>query len=494
MKTKYIGFLLILMLLFISACDDKFQKINTNPNSVTDIDIEYIFANAVLKTFRGDNEKFMQFPFGSQYAHIFTGRNNAMFIDRYYDYFESVEYKYLFEGFYFDPIRLIGEAMLITQPGGKAENEVRYAMAQILSAVNFARLADTFGSVPYKEGGIGQTGIMYPEYDSVEEIYKDIMDKLKEGAVLLNTANPAMAYPGADPLYKNNLKNWARFANSLRLRLAMRARFVAPDYSKKVIAECLTQPLILENDQNAWNENQNSDIGEFSNPIYIHYGYWQWRMSELLVETLKSAHDPRLPVFAKLNKDGEYIGIPNGLSDASLTKWNWDNVSAPADILVGKAAPIYQMAAAEVWLLRAEAALFSLSDGDANEFYQTGIRKSFEQWGVVQEEIEAYFANVDYATLSGSQEEKLEQISTQLWISFMSNPVEAWSNMRRTGYPRIAKRTAPEFALGVTDGVLPTRLKYPSSEVNINKVNYLKALEEQGPDEILTPLWWDVRN
>ena len=216
-------------------------------------------------------------------------------------------------------------------------------------------------------------------------------------------------------------------------------------------------------------------------------------MSELFVETLKSNNDPRLPIFAKPNKDGEYVGIPNGLSDAYLTKWDWDNVSAPADILVGKAAPIYQMAAAEVWFLRAEAALFDLSDGDPNQLYQTGIRKSFEQWGVADKDVEAYFANVDATTLSGSQEEKLEQISKQLWISFMSNPVEAWSNMRRTGYPRIAKRTAPEFTLGVTNGVLPSRLKYPSSEVNINHTNYLKALEEQGSDEILTPLWWDVR-
>jgi hypothetical protein len=494
MKTKNSWPVLMLLLIFASACDNKFEEINTNPNAVTEIDNEYLFANSVLETFRGNGQKNLQFPFGSQYAHIYVGRNNALFIDRYFDYFESAEYKYVFEELYYGPIRLVEEVLRVTKPGGEAENPVRFAMAQVVAMINYARLADSFGSIPYKQGGVGQTGILYPEYDSVESIYKGMMEKLKGIATLLNTANPKLAYPGADPLYNNDLKKWARFANSFRLRLAMRARFADPVYTKNVIAECLAQPLIEENGQNAVNLNQDSDIGEFSNPIYNHYGYWLWRMSELFVDKLKSTNDPRLPLFVKPNNDGEFKGMPNGLSDAYLSEWNYDNVSAPTDLLVGKAAPTYQMAASEVWLLRAEAALFSIAPGDANQLYQMGIRKSFEQWGVEAAQIENYLTEAEYATLKGSQEEMLEQISTQIWIGFVSNPVEAWSNIRRTGYPRIAQRTAPVFSLGVTKGVLPTRLKYPSSEVNINNANYLKALEEQGADNILTPLWWDVRN
>lgn len=382
MKAKNSWFILVLLLVFItSACDDKFEEINTNPNSVTDVDNEYLFANAVLQTLRSSANRSLQFPWGSQYGHIYVGRNNYLFIDRYYDYFESVEYQYLFENFYHGPIRLVAETLRLTEPGGEEENEVRHAMAQVVAMINYAHLADAFGSIPYRQGGLGQAGVIFPEYDSVEFIYTDMLEKLKDIVSLLKTADPAMGYPGADPLYDNDLTSWTRFANSFRFRLAMRIRFVNTSLAQTVISECLSEPLIEDNSQNAWNENIDSDIGEFSNPIYGQYNYWAWKMSELFVDALKTSSDPRLPIFVKPNNDGEYVGIPNGLSDASLTLWNWGNVSAPTDILVGKAAPIYNMAAAEIWFLKAEAALFNISSGDANEFYRTGIEKSFEQWG-----------------------------------------------------------------------------------------------------------------
>jgi hypothetical protein len=86
---KITCFALLLIMIFTSACDDKFEEINTNPNSVTELDPEYLFANSVLSTLRGSNNSEINFPFGSQYAHIYTGRNNTTFIDRYFDYYES---------------------------------------------------------------------------------------------------------------------------------------------------------------------------------------------------------------------------------------------------------------------------------------------------------------------------------------------------------------------------------------------------------------------
>lgn len=495
LNMKNIWFSLIVILVFTTACNDEFEEINSNPNAVTEIDAEYLFANATLKTLR-DGQSEYQFTFGSQYAHLYVGRNNRMFIDRYFDYFENDSYKSVFNNFYYGSIRLLEETKRLTQPEGEQANEVRYAMAQLMAMVSYVRLADSFGAVPFHEGGIGQTGVLFPKYDSVEEIYTSMLSELDGIITLLSKADPEMGFPGADPLYDNDLENWSRFANSFRLRLAMRARFKVPALAEPIIKKCLSLSLIEENSQNAWNENQDSDVGEFSNPIYGSYNYWQWGMSELFINKLESTQDPRLPIFAKPNlANGEYSGIPNGLSDDELVKWgNWNGVSKPNDMLVGKAAPIFLMATAEIYFLKAEAALFDIVDGDENELYQMGIRNSFEQWGVSEDKIDEYIANVEYATLTGTEEEKFEQISTQMWMSFMSNESEAWANMRRTGYPKLPVRTEPKFSLGVTNGVPPTRLKYPSSESNINNANYLEALEEQGSDEILTPLWWDVRN
>lgn len=490
-----ITFLLFTLLGIMSSCDEKFEEINANPNALTEIDPEYLFANGSVQTLRGVANSGIQFPFGSQYAHMYVGRNNAMFIDRYYDYFESSEYQTTFNNFYYGPIRLLEECMRLTMPGGEAENEVRHALSKLMAMLNYARLADAYGSVPYLEGGKGQTGIVSPAYDPVEFIYTSMLEELGELLEIMAGANPNQAFPGADPLYDNDLKLWSRFANSFRLRLAMRARFADPELAEPIIRECLQAPLIEENSQNAWYEHIDSEVGEFSNPIYGHYDYWQWGMSEFFVETLKSLQDPRLEIFVKPNKNGEFIGIPNGLEDSKLAEWgDWSEVSAPTDTLVGRAAPIYQMAAAEIWLLRAEAALFGITNEDANMLYQAGLRRSLEQWTADPETIDAYLAGNEHASLRGSQEEQFEQIGIQLWISFMSNELEGWSSIRRTGYPRIAKRRAPDFSLGVSEGELPKRLKYPVSETNINRENNLKALEEQGPDKITTPLWWDVRD
>jgi hypothetical protein len=491
---KVLLFLFIAQVLFIS-CDERFEEINTNPNALTEIDPEYLFAKGTFETLRGGSNTMIQFPFGSQYAHIYVGRNNAMFIDRYYDYFEDSEYQSVFDNFYFGPIRLLEECMRLTMPGGEKENALRHAMARMMVMVNYARMADAFGSVPYLEGGKGQTGIIAPAYDPVELIYRTMLDQLANILEVLDGADPAGAFPGADPLYDNDLELWARFANSFRLRLAMRARFAAPELAEPIIRECLDFPLIEDNSQNAWYEHINSDKGELSNPIYGHFDFWQWGLSEFFVEHLKTRDDPRLEVFALPNVNGEFVGIPNGMEDAKLAEWgDWSEVSFPTDTLVGRAAPVYQMAAAEVWFLRAEAALFGITGEDANACYQAGLRSSLEQWTVRPEVTEAYMGGNAAATLNGSQEEQFEQISTQLWISFMSNEVEGWSNIRRTGYPRIARRMPPDFSVGVSNGILPHRLKYPVSETNINKENNMEAVEEQGPDEITTPLWWDLRD
>jgi hypothetical protein len=494
MNISKIWRVLFLLLVVATACDDKFEEINTNPNAVTEIDDEYLFANAVLQTLRGTNNVQIQFPFASQYAHIYSGQSTAIYIDRYYDNFTNHEYDYLFKTFYYSPIRSIKEVLRLTAPGADNENEVRHAMAQVVSVMNFIQLADAFGSIPYADGGVGQEGYLYPEYDAVEFIYKDALDKLTTVVSLLSTADPAQGYPGADPFFDNDLEKWSRFANSLRLRLAMRIRFADEITASAIIKECLTLPLIEENDQNVRNENEDTDISEFRNPFFEHYDFWKWKMSELFIETLKTQNDPRLEVFATPNENGEYIGLPNGLSDGELSNWKMANVSDPSDNLVGKAAPIYYMSAAEVWLLRAEAALFDIVEGDANVMYQTAIQKSLEQWNVDENLIEDYLGNNTIATLSGSQEEQFKQISTQLWIAVLPNAMEGWNNIRRTGYPVLPERSAPEFDLGVTGGKLPTRCRYPASEVNINNQNYLNAVAEQGPDEITTPLWWDIRN
>lgn len=481
----------LLMVFLFASCDDRFAEINTSPNDVTDLPSEYLFANAVRQTFLSD--VYIHFKSGGQYAHIYVGNNDARYFDSYFDHFSNAEYRYMFDHHYLGAIRNINKVIELTDNGGLQENKAQNAMARIVSYVNFLQLADGYGSIPFKEGGAGHKDVLYPQYDSVESIYTSIISELKTYISVLQNSQAKDAYPGADPLYNNDLSKWVRFANSLRLRMAMRIRFVAPQQANPVIKECLQNPLIEENTHNAWIECKDNDISEFQNPMYSVYNYWKWKMSKLFVDQLQTTGDPRLKVFVSPNSKGQYVGIPNGLSDSYFSEWNWAETSNPSEKLIGKGAPIYFMSAAEIWLLRAEAALDGIISANANELFQAGIRRSLAQWNVSQEESDAFIQSAA-GTLSGTQIQRFEQICTQLWIAYLPDTYEAWGNIRRTGYPKIVNRSAPMYETGASKGVLPKRFCYPSIESNINRVNYLKAIEQQGADKITTPLWWDVKD
>ena len=134
-----------------------------------------------------------------------------------------------------------------------------------------------------------------------------MMNQLRDAIEVLKTADPAMGYVGADPVYDNNLTKWTRFANSLRLRLAMRTRFVEPANSSAVITECMAEEFIENNDGNFGLKYQESENPELYNPWYDVRKHQNWKMSDKFVEWLKSTNDPRLITFVDTTAAPESI-------------------------------------------------------------------------------------------------------------------------------------------------------------------------------------------
>jgi len=487
-----------LAVVFLS-CDNYLQDINTNPNDLTEINNEYLFAYSVQLTLREDLNGLLNAMFGGQYAHIYVSQSNR-YIDAYYDNFTNTKYSYVFSDFYEDPLKHIQEVIRLTQPGGEQENTLQCAMAKTVAIYNFSKLVDAFGAVPYSEGGIGGQNVLYPKYDEASTIYFEMLEQLGEIVPVLASGDASDGYAKADPLFDNDLEKWQRFANSLRFRLAMRIRFVEPDLAGTIITECMANPLIESNDDNAMKQYEESSDYELQSPLFRSFNMWDWRMSEKFVDFLKETDDPRLYTFVKPYEgelpadDSLFVGVPNGLTEIALANRDWSKASEPGDKLVGCDAVRYILTASEVWLLRAEAALDGLIVGDPNEFYQKGVQLSFEQWDISQTEIEQFFNQSIQASLSGTTEEQFALINTQLWVALMPNAFECWTNIRRSGYPKIPQRLGSDLDKGVSDGKLPRRLKYPSSEINLNNANYEDAVGKQGADEITTPLWWDVKD
>ena len=491
----------ILVVVFsVLACDDRWTEMNTDPNRISDLPDEYLFTNAVRQTFRNELSSF-EVDFGGQYSHIWVSSNWVREADKFLDYnAQGDRAEYIFSGIYNGPVRNINEVLKITESGAKYENAVHFAQATVIKVANLAKMVDLFGDVPYSQAGMGKYNILKPVYDKQNAIYDDMLKNMKDSVNVLKSASSDQAYTSKeDPLYSGNIGNWARFANSLRLRIAMRARNTDVAKYNTVIQECLQLPLIETNQQSATLQCWNSENGELYNPwnnyyIDISSGTYVLNFSELFINTLKNTNDPRLPFFASKNTQGQYVGMPNGLTDEYYPAWNRSNTSVPTAQFFAKDQSMFFMSAAEIWLLRAELALDGIGGSNSNEMYQNGIKLAMAQWKINVTEIDKYISTEKEATLYGDKTNKVRQISTQLWISFAPNGFEAWSTMRRTGYPAIPVRDDVRTSKGHTNGVLPSRIKYPYTvEKSVNGENLANAISSMGADKIDLKLWWNKK-
>jgi len=487
------------LLLLAPSCDDRWAEMNTDPNQIVDLPDGYLFNSAVRGTFL-DALSRIQADFGGQYAHMVTSDVFNREIDKYNDIHSQGDVQEdIFRSVYNGAVRNIREVLTLTKEG-KYKNDVRHAQATVIDVVNIAKVTDLFGDVPFVQAAQGKSGTYTPAYDAQKDIYSGMIAMLTESLTILNNATPNQSYPQKfDPLFYGDLSAWKRFTNSMKLRLAMRARFKDPATYNPIIAECLTAPLIETNESNAKLETWDNANPTLYNPWYnkiIDYNANRFTIlwSDMFISTLQTSNDPRLSFFATKNKNGVYLGMPNGLLDIPYSQWSKVNTSRFTDEFVARDQPLYLMTASEIWLLRAEAALFSIGQpADANTLYQTGIRMAMEQWNIPAGQISQYLSTEPTATLAGSMDNQLNQISTQLWIAFAPNFAESWHTIKRTGYPIIPQRTDPNYSKGVTDGFLPRRLKYPFTVEKItNGANIQIAIDRMGgTDKIDTPVWWD---
>ncbi|MBL4643225.1 MAG: SusD/RagB family nutrient-binding outer membrane lipoprotein, partial [Flavobacteriaceae bacterium] len=170
----------------------------------------------------------------------------------------------------------------------------------------------------------------------------------------------------------------------------------------------------------------------------------------------------------------------------------------------------------EVYFLKAEAALRGWAGaGTVQANYEMGIMTSFEQHGVSG--AAAYIADntsvpanyvdpvnaannatalssITVAWSAGAtNEEKLERIITQKWIAMFPEGQEAWSEFRRTGYPKIFPVVSNQSGGTVDTAIQIRRIPFVDSEKSTNAAGVTAATALlKGPDNGGTRLWWDT--
>lgn len=310
----------------------------------------------------------------------------------------------------------------------------------------------------------------------MEDIYAGLMEDLRLANESLSTDGPAIS---GDILFEGDIMRWKKFANSLRLKLANHQAGQKPAASQAIMAEILgdpsTYPLFTSNDDFA-QLNHVDVIGSRNKMFDVFSTRSDWNISETLINKLLELDDGRITVYAQPLADGSYAGLPNGLTDAAAGNYSASIIGTK---FLDPTAPSILMSYAELLFIEAEAALDGDIDGDPAALLEEAIAASFDQHGL---EMPA-----DYMSRIGEVDK--ETIMTQKWLALFGQGVEAWTEYRRTGYP-VFPPPNPD-AVFYNEGVLPTRLEYPTSEYSLNKAALDEGLRLLGGDDTMrSPLWW----
>ena len=387
------------------------------------------------------------------------------------------------------------------------------AVGRILKSYAFSVMTDAMGDLPYSQALKGDT-VLHPVYDTQQSIYDSLFANLAQANSEFNFAASATGFPDGDLMYGGNLTKWRKFANSLRLRLAIHLQKADPTKAASEAAAALGAAggVFTSNADNA--ELMYLATSPNQNPIYgdAHVGNRDdYGLSRSFVDTLNSWNDPRLPVYAQLPPADTvppfvYRGLPNGLLDGEKI----DTLDALKYISrIGALwretpdAPLVLLGYSEVLFLKAEAAERGWIPGGtaaAATFYTDAITASMQQYGVAAADIATYEAQgkVAYdsaydsngiplgATLAGHT----QQIAFQKWLSMYMQGPEAWTEWRRTLVPTIVAGCHAVF------DQLPERLPYDDNEAVLNKANLDAAVASQGfgaGNNLTKPLWFTGR-
>lgn len=419
---------------------------------------------------------------------------------------------------------VMGPVAQVARKGARGSAPDFWAIALILKVEGMHRVTDIYGPIPYTHYGESTTTAAY---DDQATVYHKFFDELD--TAVTNLKAYMTKYPGKKPFEKFDMvfggdySKWLKFANSLRLRLALRLAYVEEARGKAEAAKAVNP----DNGGLLESPKENVMVSGFGlkHPLNTITSAWtDISMNASMESFLVGYNDPRLPLFfdptTESGLGGKYKGIrigsnvtaKPGYTGFSTLAYLTANTFAPD-------APIQLMTSAEIWFLRAEGALRGWPNmgGTVQELYEKGITTSFSQWEVA-EKAPDYIADAASKPLAyvdpknaennapattaitikwddaANFETKLERILTQKWIAVFPEGQEAWTEYRRTGYPKLFPVVNNLSNNTIDTRVQIRRINFPLQERNINAAEVAKAVALLGgPDTGGTPLWWDKK-
>ncbi len=397
----------------------------------------------------------------------------------------------------------------------------KLAEANILRVYIYSRITDLYGDIPYFDAGKGAiNGNIKPKYDPQDSIYKDFFKQLDAAVKQFDSSQPT--FGDHDLIFQGNIDKWKKWANSLRLRFALRVTKVDPTLAETQAKAALNADggVMTSNDDIAFipqttgggaasvnlNQNPNSEAISADGSF----------LAQTLIKWMNNHKDPRLAAYATKNINGKYRGFPSGyVGGSDLSTWKYytkadtnytQTFSHVNASLLDLTDPWILQTYAEVQLMQAEVAVRWGIGGSAADHYKKGVTAAmkylslYDNGGsepnedISQSAIDTYIAANPF-NAAGNQDQQLDQINTQYWAAVFLDGFEAFANWRRSGYPKLQPALVDSHdptPSSVTGKTIPRRLLYPGSdEGNLNHDSYEKALNRQGKNLMTTKVWWD---
>ncbi len=552
-KLKIIILGLFSIVALLSSCTKDFESMNQNPNYPSTVAAIDIFTNAEQSSIGGISRGGGQL--GGWIQHTYLGPWSQQWCKVQYideDRYMPRDMSPYFQDPYTNELKNL--SIVITKAASE-KNESLVAAAKVMRAWVFMFLTDIWGDVPYTDAlkGLEATGTLTPKYDTQASIYADLLVQLEEANVALTGATNNLG--SGDLLYGGDPTLWRKFANSLKLRLLNRAAGTPWSFTYNmvggtqvtttpgaaalatadaqigaILADPSKYPIFESNEDNA----QLSFPGlPYRNPIFnTLYTRTDQGISETLVDWLKARTDPRLHIYAQPTPNSvaadivlpydslQYVGFQNGRGITSA--------SFPAISLLGtqiaytEKAPLYVLCYDEQEFTIAEYNKRIGNDAAAKNAYENGITSSMERrglndagivypsWGKTTITVSKTGYPVDYAAYlaepnvawGGTDVQKFQKICEQRWAAMYGEGVQAYSEIRRTGFPERIFEYELQKAYYPNLG-LPIRLQYALSENTNNTNNLAEAKLSQNIEltnegmfstvGISSQVWWNTR-
>ena len=345
------------------------------------------------------------------------------------------------------------------------------------------------------------------------ELYAQLISELTEAVNMIDEDEDA--FISGDIIFDGDASKWKKFGNSLKCRLAVHTSKVDANW-RKYVQEALASGVMESNNDAAKFQYTatGSEYCKFYEGFYVDRRN-DFAISKTLCDLLKGQPDtlnvkphpwegtidPRLYIFTV--DDGVYNGMcvatQTGVQARIFTQdkvASWYHNQPP---VLYKTFAVPLMTYAELKFIVGEYNGFSVDD------YKEGVQASIEYWYDVMDEsisaddVEAYVETV-------SQNVDAEAYAIQKYIDLFTNGTEAWTEIRRTGYPNQILRpgehsgvlagTVYDFEpLSDTKGDIISRVKYPTDESTLNGANWQEAVSklQDGTNNYYSKMFWDAR-